>query len=77
MSICPCIPIILQIFNNCCNLTKLTDQHTQWILHDWSDEECEESIPSKDEGRKVIIDHRHGHRKPNERQRNNGDTAML
>ena len=34
----------------------------QWILHDWSDEncvkilaKCKESIPSKEEGGKVII----------------------
>ena len=38
------------------------EKKKKWILHDWSDEECikilkkcKESIPSKDEGGKVII----------------------
>ena len=73
----------LQIFNNYSNLTKLTNQLTWWILHDWSDEEslkilkkCKESTPSTDEGGKVIIIDV-AIAKPNERQRNNGDTTML
>ncbi|KAH9751092.1 O-methyltransferase ZRP4 [Citrus sinensis] len=71
------------IFNNYSNLTKLTNQLTWWILHDWSDEEslkilkkCKESTPSTDEGGKVIIIDV-AIAKPNERQRNNGDTTIV